>query len=332
VSPLTSFKLSELANILEAELDGNPDIEIFGLSSLDLASEKDISFISRESFIPHLQSTNAAAIICSKALSDHYKGSKLISDDPYLLYAKCSSLFKSKPLQNPGISKLASVDSSASVADSAVISNFVSVSKNSIIEDDVILMPGVFIGNDTVVKKGTIIHSNASIYESIEIGEGCIIHSGVVIGSDGLGFAKESNQWVKIEHLGRVLIGNNVELGSNTTIDRGSVGDTVLGDNIKIDNLVHIAHNVSIGSGSAIAANSAIAGSTKIGKNCTLAGCTALVDNIQIVDEVHITAKSLITKSIKESGIYSSGTPFMKNSDWKKNAVGFKKLHKLSKL
>jgi UDP-3-O-[3-hydroxymyristoyl] glucosamine N-acyltransferase len=222
VSPLTSFKLSELANILEAELDGNPDIEIFGLSSLDLASEKDISFISRESFIPQLQSTNAAAIICSKALSDHYKGSKLISDDPYLLYAKCSSLFKSKPLQNPGISKLASVDSSASVADSAVISNFVSVSKNSIIEDDVILMPGVFIGNDTVVRKGTIIHSNASIYESIEIGEGCIIHSGVVIGSDGLGFAKESNQWVKIEHLGKVLIGNNVELGSNTTIDRGS--------------------------------------------------------------------------------------------------------------
>jgi UDP-3-O-[3-hydroxymyristoyl] glucosamine N-acyltransferase len=332
VSPLTSFKLSELANILEAELDGNPDTEIFGLSSLDLASEEDISFISRESFIPQLQSTNAAAIICSKALSDHYKGNKLISDDPYLLYAKCSSLFKSKPLQNPGISKLASVDSSASVADSAVISNFVSVSKNSIIEDDVILMPGVFIGNDTVVRKGTIIHSNASIYESIEIGEGCIIHSGVVIGSDGLGFAKESNQWVKIEHLGKVLIGNNVELGSNTTIDRGSVGDTVLGDNIKIDNLVHIAHNVSIGSGSAIAANSAIAGSTKIGKNCTLAGCTALVDNIQIVDEVHITAKSLITKSIKESGIYSSGTPFMKNSDWKKNAVGFKKLHKLSKL
>ena len=332
MSPLTSFKLSELADILEVELDGNPDTEIFGLSSLDLASERDISFISRESFIPQLQSTNAAAIICSKALSDHYKGNKLISDDPYLLYAKCSSLFKSKPLQNPGISKLASVDSSASVADSAVISNFVSVSKNSIIEDDVILMPGVFIGNDTVVKKGTIIHSNASIYESIEIGEGCIIHSGVVIGSDGLGFAKESNQWVKIEHLGRVLIGNNVELGSNTTIDRGSVGDTVLGDNIKIDNLVHIAHNVSIGSGSAIAANSAIAGSTKIGKNCTLAGCTALVDNIQIVDEVHITAKSLITKSIKESGIYSSGTPFMKNSDWKKNAVGFKKLHKLSKL
>ena len=238
MSPLTSFKLSELANILEAELDGNPDIEIFGLSSLDLASEKDISFISRESFIPQLQSTSAAAIICSKALSDHYKGSKLISDDPYLLYAKCSSLFKSKPLQNPGISKLASVDSSASVADSAVISSFVSVSKNSIIEDDVILMPGVFIGNDTVVKKGTIIHSNASIYESIEIGEGCIIHSGVVIGSDGLGFAKESNQWVKIEHLGKVLIGNNVELGSNTTIDRGSVGDTVLGDNIKIQDIM----------------------------------------------------------------------------------------------
>ena len=169
------------------------------------------------------------------------------------------------------------------------------------------------------------------MYDSVELGKDCIIHSGAVIGSDGLGFAKENNEWVKIEHLGRVLIGNNVEIGSNSTVDRGSIGDTVIGENVKIDNQVHIAHNVAIGSGTAIAGNSAIAGSTKIGKNCTLAGCSAVVDNIEIVDEVHITAMTLITKSIKESGFYSSGTPFMKNSDWKKNAVAFKKLREITK-
>ena len=228
MSPLTSFKLSELANILEAELDGNPDTEIFGLSSLDLASEKDISFISRESFIPQLQSTNAAAIICSKALSDHYKGSKLISDDPYLLYAKCSSLFKSKPLQNPGISKLASVDSSASVADSAVISSFVSVSKNSIIEDDVILMPGVFIGNDTVVKKGTIIHSNASIYESIEIGDSFQVKKITVKPYERLSLQMHHHRaehWIVVSGSAKVTCGDDEFLlheNESTFIPKGS--------------------------------------------------------------------------------------------------------------
>ena len=192
-------------------------------------------------------------------------------------------------------------------------------------------MPGVFIGEGCRVGKGSIIYANVSIYDSVNIGEECILHSGVVIGSDGLGFAKDNGSWIKIEHLGEVIIGANVEIGSNSTIDRGSIGNTLIGDNVKIDNQVHVAHNVVIGSGTAIAGNSAIAGSTKIGKNCTLAGCSAIVDNIEISDEVHITAMSLITKSIIESGYYSSGTPFMKNSDWKKNAVAFKRLHGLIK-
>ena len=325
MSPLTSFKLSELADILEVELDGNPDTELFGLSSLDLASERDISFISRESFIPQLQSTNAAAIICSKALSDHYKGSKLISDDPYLLYAKCSSLFKSKPLQNPGISKLASVDSSASVADSAVISNFVSVSKNSIIEDDVILMPGVFIGNDTVVRKGTIIHSNASIYESIEIGEGCIIHSGVVIGSDGLGFAKTEDSWEKIEHLGSVELKDNVEVGASCTIDRASLGTTILNSGVKLDNQVHIAHNCNIGKNTIIGAKTAIAGSTVIGEDCLIGGGCGIVDNIKIENGVRINPMTYITSSIKKSGIYSGGSVVLEHSKWLKHITIQKK-------
>ena len=331
MSSLKSFKLSQLAETLGAELEGDPTKEIFGIGPLVSSTSDEISFISKESYRPNLELTKAGAVICNSETSKFFEGNKLISSNPYLLYAKCTQLFKEKPVIEKGISTLASIEDSAVISETASISNFVSISKNVVIEDDVVIMPGVTIGEGCKIGKRTILYANASLYDSVSIGIDCIIHSGAVIGSDGLGFAKENNEWVKIEHLGKVIIGNDVEIGSNTTIDRGSIGDTVLGNNVKIDNQVHIAHNVSIGSGTAIAGNSAIAGSTQIGKNCTLAGCSAIVDNIKIADEVHITAMSLITKSIKESGFYSSGTPFMKNSDWKKNAVSFKKLHKLIK-
>jgi len=330
VSSPKSFKLSQLATLLGAELEGDPDKEVIGINSLAEASDSEVSFLAREAYIPQLASSKAGAVICDSETSKLFNGNKIICSNPYLIYANCTKLFKENPTTQEGISKLASIDSSSSVSDSAAISSFVSISADAVIEDDVILMPGVFVGKGSRVGKGSIIHANVSLYDSVELGKDCIIHSGAVIGSDGLGFAKENNEWVKIEHLGRVLIGNNVEIGSNSTIDRGSIGDTVIGENVKIDNQVHIAHNVVIGSGTAIAGNSAIAGSTKIGKNCTLAGCSAVVDNIEITDEVHITAMTLITKSIKESGFYSSGTPFMKNSDWKKNAVAFKKLREIT--
>ena len=331
MSSLKSFKLSQLAETLGAELEGDPTKEIFGIGPLVSSTSDEISFISKESYRPNLELTKAGAVICNSETSKFFEGNKLICSNPYLLYAKCTQLFKEKPVIEKGISTLASIEDSAVISETASISNFVSISKNVVIEDDVVIMPGVTIGEGCKIGKRTILYANASLYDSVSIGIDCIIHSGAVIGSDGLGFAKENNEWVKIEHLGKVIIGNDVEIGSNTTIDRGSIGDTVVGNNVKIDNQVHIAHNVSIGSGTAIAGNSAIAGSTQIGKNCTLAGCSAIVDNIKIADEVHITAMSLITKSIKESGFYSSGTPFMKNSDWKKNAVSFKKLHKLIK-
>ena len=330
MSPLKIFKLSQIAELIDAELDGDPDQEILGLASLESSTESDITFISRDSFVSQLARTKAAAVICNREMSADYQGNKLIGDNPYLLYAKCSALFKNPAAQNSGISKLASV-SSSSVSSKASIANFVTIEEDVTIEDDVVIMHGVFIGKGSKIGKGTIIYPNVSIYDQVDVGANSIIHSGAVIGSDGLGFAKNDGNWVKIEHIGKVIIGQAVELGSNTTIDRGSVGNTIIEDNVKIDNQVHIAHNVVVGSGTAIAANSAIAGSTKVGKNCTLAGCTAIVDNVQIADEVHITAKSLVTKSIKESGIYSSGTPFMKNSDWKKNAVLFKRLHLLMK-
>ena len=330
MSLVSGISLKELAQQIEAELEGDPNKEVLGLNTLDAASDDEVAFIARESFLPSLSSTKAGALICSNELSEGYTGNKIIGENPYLLYAKCTKIFKGMGIQesNFGISKLAYIGKNVSISEKSNISNFVNISDGVIIEDDVMIEPGAFIGKKSVIGRGTRIHANATIYNSVEIGANCIIHSGSVIGSDGLGFAKEKGKWIKIEHLGKVIIGNNVEIGSNTTIDRGSVGNTLIEDNVKIDNLVHLAHNVKIGSGTAIAASSAVAGSSSIGKNCTLAGCCAVVDNIEVTDEVHITAMSLITKSIKEKGVYSSGTPFMKNKEWKKNAVSFKKLHK----
>ena len=331
MSLVSGISLKELANQIGADLEGDPDKEVLGLNTLDAASHDEVAFIARESFLSFLSSTKAGALICSNDLSKDYSGNKLIGNDPYLLYARCTKIFKelSNSTIDIGISKLAHIGNKASISNKSSIANFVNISDGVVIEDDVIIGSGVFIGENSVVRNGSKIYANVSIYDSVEIGKNCIIHSGAVIGSDGLGFAKEKGKWVKIEHLGKVIIGDNVEIGSNTSIDRGSVGNTLIEDDVKIDNLVHLAHNVKIGSGTAIAANSAVAGSSSIGKNCTLAGCCAVVDNIEVTDEVHITAMSLITKSIKEKGVYSSGTPFMKNKDWKKNAVSFKRLHKL---
>ena len=331
MSTVKTFKLSELAEYLNAQLEGDSSKEINGIASLSSATSSQISFIARESFIKELNASQAGAVICSKELSEEFDGNKLICENPYAIYAKCTKLFKEDLNLNKGVSEHAFVANSASVSESASVANFVTISEDVVIAEDVTIMPGTFIGKGCKIGKGTILYANCSLYDSVEIGANCIIHSGVVLGSDGLGFAKENGKWVKIEHLGSVIIGDDVEIGSNSTIDRGSVGDTSISENVKIDNQVHIAHNVSIGAGTAIAGNSAVAGSTIIGKNCTLAGCTAVVDNIELTDEDHVTASSLITKSIKESGLYSSGTPFMKNADWKKNAVLFKKLNKLTK-
>jgi UDP-3-O-[3-hydroxymyristoyl] glucosamine N-acyltransferase len=233
VSSPKSFKLSQLATLLGAELEGDPDKEVIGINSLAEASDSEVSFLAREAYIPQLASSKAGAVICDSETSKLFNGNKIICSNPYLIYANCTKLFKENPTTQEGISKLASIDSSSSVSDSAAISSFVSISADAVIEDDVILMPGVFVGKGSRVGKGSIIHANVSLYDSVELGKDCIIHSGAVIGSDGLGFAKENNEWVKIEHLGRVLIGNNVEIGSNSTVDRGSIGETVIGENVK---------------------------------------------------------------------------------------------------
>ena len=333
MSSSTGITLEDLAQEIGAELKGDRAKIILGLNSIEKANKDEVSFISRDKFLPLLATTTAGAVILSEDNLGNYNGNALIGESPHLLYAKASKVFMElrNPKAGPFTSNMAVIHDSANTGDGSIINSFVTVSEGVVLDGCVSIGPSSFLGKEVKIGTGTIIHPNVSIYEGVEIGSHCIIHSGTVIGSDGLGFAKDGQDWHKIEHLGRVIIGNNVEIGSNSSIDRGSVGNTKIDDNVKIDNQVHIAHNVEIGEGTAIAARSAIAGSSKIGRYCTLAGCCAVVDNVEISDEVHVTAMTLITKSIKEPGTYSSGTPFMKNKDWKKSAVLFKKLNKLIK-
>ena len=328
MSSKKSIKLGLLAKKIGAKFEGDADKEVLGINTLQDAGSKEIAFLTRSSFAKELESPKAAPVIISPDNKELAPCSIIEVKDPYLLYAKATQIFKKLNQNKNNIKNSDYLDlaSSAKVHESANIGPFCRIGEGVVIEEGVSIGSNVDVAESSKIGKKTIIYPNCSVYEDVSVGQECIIHSGVTLGSDGLGFAKENDNWVKIEHLGRVIIGDRVEIGSNSSIDRGSVGSTKIGNDVKIDNLVHIAHNVSIGSGTAIAANSAIAGSTIVGKNCTIAGCCGVVDNIKIVDSVHITAMTLVTKSIKESGTYSSGTPLMHNKEWRKSAVAFKRL------
>ncbi|MDG2061191.1 MAG: UDP-3-O-(3-hydroxymyristoyl)glucosamine N-acyltransferase [SAR86 cluster bacterium] len=333
MSASKNLTLEDLANQIGATLKGNKEQLVYGIGPLNKATEKEISFFSEKKFLSDLNQSRACAIIISKEHADLTSSSVLISKDPYLSYAKATKLFKipfSEELKE-GISDKADIHDAAELSKSSSIGPFTTIGRDSFIDDGVKVGNGCYIGRNVKIGKDSIIYPNVTIYSDSEIGEDVIIHSGTVVGSDGLGFAKEDGNWFKIEHLGRVIIHDRVEIGSNSSLDKGSVGNTIISSDVKIDNLVHIAHNVEVGEFSAIAANSAIAGSSIIGKSCTIAGCCGVIDNISICDEVHITAMTLVTKSIKKPGIYSSGTPIMENKEWRKNAVLFKKLNNIYK-
>lgn len=325
--------LGEFAKKLDATLSGGADKLVRGLNTLPSANKEEVSFLARPSYLKDLKKTKACAVIISKDNADQAPCETIVGKDPYLLYAKATHIFKKLQEISPmkGVSELAQISSSAKVSPTASIGPFCEIGEEAEIGEEVTIGSGVVIDNYTKIGNQTFIYPNTTIYQKVSIGCNCIIHSGTVIGSDGLGFAREGKDWVKIEHLGKVLIGDNVEIGANCSIDRGSVGDTCLSEQVKIDNQVHIAHNVRIGRATAIAANTAIAGSTVIGENCTISGGCGIIDNLTITDSVNITALSLVTKSIDKPGTYTSGTTLMEHDLWKKNAVAFKRLKNIIK-
>lgn len=333
------YTLAEIAERLSLTLSGVSALDasqrvVRGLATLAAANNERVSFFSNPAYRNQLQSTQAAAVILKSELVADCPVPCLISENPYLDYARLSSLFAEAPYTNVGIHPGAVVAASAQVATTAVIGAHCVVSENAVIGNGVVLGAGCFVGRGSTVGANSLIHPRVTIYHNVQVGENCILHSGVVIGADGFGFApnfsdQESNGWQKIHQLGGVVIGNRVEIGANTCIDRGALDDTVIEDGVIIDNLVQIAHNVKIGKYTAIAACTGIAGSTEIGEHCTIAGAVGIVGHLRIADRVHITAKSLVTGSITEAGSYSSGTALTKTAAWRKSAVRFLQLESL---
>lgn len=324
------FTLVELAQRIGAELVGAPQHEVTGLATLQSATQSDLSFIANPAYKKFLASTQAGAVICAPELANEIAGNKLIVANPYLSYAQLTKLFDTSTDHSVGI------DASAVVGSNCVFGQNVLIQPNAVIGDNVSLGDGVVVGAgavvgpNTTIGRGTKLYANVTIYHDISIGENCIFHSGCVVGADGFGFAPSSQGWVKIHQLGSVVIGNSVEIGANTTIDRGALDNTFIDDGVIIDNLVQIGHNVRLGKNTAIAAHTAIAGSTTIGDNCTIAGAVAIAGHVTLADKVHITGMSMVSSSISEAGSYSSGVPLGPTKEWRKNAARFRQLDSLA--
>jgi UDP-3-O-[3-hydroxymyristoyl] glucosamine N-acyltransferase len=328
---MNGYSLQYLAEYIDAKVDGDVAYVVHGLASLISANDQNLALYMGRRYEKQLALTKAACVLLNVDDAKSYDGNKLIVDNPYLAYAKLSELFVDKTTD------VAGVHPSAVIANNAAIGNNVKVGANAVIEencqihDNSSVGAGAYLGRGVIIGQNTIINPNVTIYHQVKIGDNCIFHSGCVIGADGFGFAPSNMGWQKIHQLGSVLIGNDVEVGANTTIDRGALDDTIIDGDVKIDNQVQIGHNVTLGRGTAIAAKAAIAGSVTIGKRCRIAGLVGIAGHLSISDDVHITAMTMVSKSIPHAGSYSSGTKMTTTKEWRKNAVRFNQLDKLAR-
>ena len=306
-----SFKLEELAKLTDSLVIGDPECVVDNLSTISSASESSITFLTNSKYSGNLKNSKACAVLVDENYKEDKNFNYLKSKDPYLVYATLSKLFKEESNNTfPFIDK------------SAVIS------ENSVISKNVYIGPHVYIGPNCVIEDNVTINANCSIVQNVSISSNTTIHYGSVLGSDGFGFAPSKNGYVKIEQLGGLKIGKNVEIGANCSIDRGALDDTEIHDGVILDNLIHIAHNVVLGENSAIAASCAIAGSTKIGKNFQMGGLSGVLGHLEICDDVTVGAHTLITKNISKPGNYIGIMPAQDHKDWAKTATLIKKLDK----
>ncbi len=325
-----AVSLGELASQFGCELRGDADIQIRRVASLHTATPDSLGFLSSSAFKQQLLATQAAAVVLRAADADDCPTACLINDNPYACYARIASFLNPVAAIEAGIHDHASVAASASVATSAQVAANVTIAEDVVIGDNCYIGPGCVIGRGCEIGAGSRLLANVTIVRSVVMGERCLIHPGSVIGSDGFGNAMSAEGWVKVPQLGGVRIGNDVEIGANTTIDCGAVGDTVLEDGVRLDNLVHIAHNCRIGAHTAMAAQSGLSGSATIGKRCMFAGQSGAAGHLTICDDVIVLGKGLITKSITEPGSYASNFSAEPSGEWNKNVARVRRLALLS--
>ncbi|AWB68142.1 UDP-3-O-(3-hydroxymyristoyl)glucosamine N-acyltransferase [Saccharobesus litoralis] len=326
---MKTISLAELAQRIGATLQGDGEQQINGVAGIPEADAEKVTFLNDKKYAKQLASCQAAAVILKPEFAELYQGSCLLADNPYLAYALAAQVLDTTPNIANGIASDAFIHESAQIDPTANIASGATVCAGAVVGAGSQIASGAYIGENTEVGKGCKIYANATLYHNCQLGDDCIIHSGAVIGSDGFGFANDKGQWVKIPQVGRVVIEDNVEIGSNTSIDRGTIKDTLIRQGVKIDNLVHIAHNVEVDENTAIAGGVIMAGSTYIGKRCTLAGGVALNGHIQLADDVHVTGFSMVTKSLPEAGVYSSGQPATTNKEWRRNTVKLRQVESL---
>ena len=323
------ISLGELATTFGCELIGDPDLMVSGVASLTDATPESLTFLSSASYTSQLPSTKAAAVVLRAVDADACRVAALISDNPYVTYARMAALVCPEPVYPPGIHATATIADSASVADSAHIGASVVIGERSTIGENTYVGPGTVIGPDCHIGENCRFLANACIVKNVRIGARGLFHPGVVIGSDGFGNAMTPDGWVKVPQVGGVRVGNDVEIGANTAIDCGSIGDTVLEDGVRIDNLVHIAHNVRIGEHTAIAALAGFAGSTTIGKRCMFGGNAGAIGQLTVCDDVVVLSQSVLSKDTTKPGVYSSSFPAEPAKTWAKQVARFRRLEGL---
>ena len=327
-----SVTLKELAEKTNGIIKGDESCLIEGVSSPDKANKGDLCFITDPKWLAALEGCNASVVVLKDEHKDYFKGTVLVHENPYYVYAVVSQYFSPYPAVER------SIHPSAVIHETTMIGNNVSIAANVVIEqnvtlaDDCVIGAGSVIGSSSSLGVACQLRANVTLHANTQLGERCIIHSGVVVGDDGFGFAPDNDQWQRIEQMGNVVIGNDVEIGANSTIDRAAINSTVIHNGVKIDNLVQIGHNVIIGENTIIVACCGIGGSTVIGKNCKIGGAVGMAGHLEVADGVMITGMSQVTGSLVKPGAsYSSGTGVSETGLWRRNIVRFKQLNEMAK-
>lgn len=325
-----AYTLDQLATAVGGEVRGQGQCAIDAVATLRGAGPGQITFLANNKYRKYLTETQASAVIVSTDAAEDCPVNAIVVSNPHLAFAKVVNLLNPRPSYPSGIHPLAVIDPQAVVDSSASIAANVVVEADAVIKAGVRLGPGCVIGKGSRIGIDSELHPNVTVYAGVFIGARAIIHSGSVIGSDGFGFANERGKWIKIAQIGRVIIGDDVEIGANTTIDCGALEDTIISNGVKIDNLVQIAHNVQIGSDSIVAGCVGIAGSAVIGSRCALGGGVGVAGHLEICDNVTVTGMTLVSRSINEPGVYSSGIPAVANAKWNKTVARLRHLDELA--
>ncbi len=325
------LSLGDLATRFGCELIGDPDVVIHDVAPLDAADEHSLTFLANSAFRPKLAKTKAAAVVLRADDAAECPAAALIAEDPYVCYARMAAVIRPAPRHEPGRDPTAVVAGGADVAASAYLAAHAVVGERSVVGEDVYVGPGCVVGPDCVLGRGTRLIAKVTLVRNVQIGERCTLHPGAVIGADGFGNAMTPEGWVKVPQLGGVRIGDDVEIGANSTVDCGTLDDTVIEDGVRIDNLCMIAHNVVIGAHTAMASMTGISGSTIIGKRCIFSGQSGTVGHITICDDVIVGAQGAVTKDVTEPGMYASVIPVEPVKIWSKRLARLRRLGNLHK-